>query len=169
MLVPASDEREVLQALLDHRCGSLGIAKPRYQIIKHPRRDPGCFKEPDGIVELFRRTAAHLLILFDHEGSGQEGRPASDLAAEVKQRLEQRGWQARVEVLVIEPELEIWLWSPSPHVARALGWTIGPFRSGPGCANKGYGGRNAQTAPPEGMRGADAAPDPDAAIVSDLR
>lgn len=25
-------------------------------------------------------------------------------------------------MLVVEPELEVWLWGQSPHVARALGW-----------------------------------------------
>ena len=27
------------------------------------------------------------------------------------------------EVLVIDPELEVWVWSDSPHVASSLGWT----------------------------------------------
>jgi hypothetical protein len=32
------------------------------------------------------------------------------------------GWQNRVHVQVIEPELEVWVWSDSPQVDVSLGW-----------------------------------------------
>jgi hypothetical protein len=32
------------------------------------------------------------------------------------------GWEDRSKAIVIDPELENWIWSESPHVADAFGW-----------------------------------------------
>jgi hypothetical protein len=40
----------------------------------------------------------------------------------VRHQLEQSGWAGRAEVVVLAPELEVWVWSDSPHVPRCLGW-----------------------------------------------
>ena len=66
--------------------------------------------------------AAHALVVLDLEGSGAEERPPSEVEADLEQRLADSGWSHRAGVVVIDPELEIWLWSDSPHVAAALGW-----------------------------------------------
>lgn len=60
--------------------------------------------------------------MLDHEGSGQEERPAHKVKEDLKQRLEKSGWQDRAQVLVLTPELETWVWSDSPHVPDVLGW-----------------------------------------------
>jgi len=44
------------------------------------------------------------------------------LESEVEQRLSTAGWGDRAAVVVIEPELEAWVWSDTPHVDEALGW-----------------------------------------------
>lgn len=123
VLVPGKDDRETLDGLLSKRCASLGIRPLRYEILVHPRRDPGCFREGADILSTFLSTAEHALVMFDHEGSGQESRDISEIAADVRQRLRASGWNDRAEVLVLEPELEIWLWTPSPHLDEALGWS----------------------------------------------
>lgn len=33
------------------------------------------------------------------------------------------GWKGNAAAIVIDPELENWVWGHSPHVATALGWT----------------------------------------------
>jgi hypothetical protein len=40
----------------------------------------------------------------------------------VEADLRKAGWDDRAAVVVIDPELENWIWSPSPHVAGCLGW-----------------------------------------------
>ena len=35
---------------------------------------------------------------------------------------ERNGWKDRVEVIVFEPELEIWIWLESINTAKAMGW-----------------------------------------------
>jgi hypothetical protein len=44
------------------------------------------------------------------------------LEADVEQRLATNGWADRARAIVIDPELESWVWSKSPEVDKALGW-----------------------------------------------
>ncbi len=122
VLVPGADERETLDALLARRHESLAIRPLRYRILKHPRRDPGCFHEAPDLLRLYQRTARHALVVLDHEGSGQEGRPVDAVTADLRARLADSGWGQRAEAVVIAPELEIWVWSLSPHLAATFGW-----------------------------------------------
>ena len=32
------------------------------------------------------------------------------------------GWEDRAEVIVLNPEIEVWVFAASPHVERCLGW-----------------------------------------------
>ena len=40
----------------------------------------------------------------------------------VEEQLRRNGWGDRAKVIVIEPELEVWVWSDSPAACRVLGW-----------------------------------------------
>ncbi|HUW81404.1 MAG TPA: hypothetical protein VMZ31_01260 [Phycisphaerae bacterium] len=60
--------------------------------------------------------------MFDRVGSGREGDPVSDLEEQVTRRLSAAGWGNRASAITIDPELEVWVWSDSPHVDRCLGW-----------------------------------------------
>ena len=122
LLVPGKDERETLDAILSRRHLSLGIRRVRYEIFRHPRKDGGVFSEAVEVLRSLQRRAHHALAVFDHEGSGQEDRPANEVEADLRTRLRASGWQDRADVLVIQPELEIWVWSDSPQVDAALGW-----------------------------------------------
>ncbi len=122
VLVPGSDEYEVVDELLSQRWASLEIRHIRYRIVKHPQRDPGCFHGGPQVLQPYQRQTERALIFLDHEGSGQEKRAAEDIAADLRERLRLSGWENRAEVVVIEPELEIWVWSDSPEVDRVLGW-----------------------------------------------
>jgi hypothetical protein len=120
-LAPGKDDEEALAALL-RRPESLGIRRIAHRTLRHHRRDPGCYHEAAEMLQPFQDEAARALVMFDHEGSGQEGHTAADVAEDVRRRLETSGWDRRAEVLVVEPELEAWVWSDSPHVDEGLGW-----------------------------------------------
>ncbi len=122
MLVPGKDERETFDELLSSRRASLGIHEVRCQILVHPRRDPGCFHEAPEILQPYQNRARYSLIVLDYEGSGQEDRTAEEVAADLRRRMENSGWSKRVEVLVLQPELENWVWSESSEVDRTIGW-----------------------------------------------
>ena len=66
---------------------------------------------------------SHGLMIFDHEGCGHENEPVADVESIVRHHLHNSGWGDRAEVVVIEPELEAWVWSDSPHVEEVLGWS----------------------------------------------
>lgn len=122
VLLPGKDERETLDALMSTRRESLGIRPIQYRLVVHPRRDPGCLNEAPEVLSSFVGRADHALVLFDHEGSGREDRDPDALAEELTHRLNLAGWQGRAAVVVLQPELESWVWSPSPAVDEAVGW-----------------------------------------------
>jgi len=120
-LVPGKDDEQTLRGLFE-RTESLRISRPTFRILRHPRRDPGCYSEAEALLQAFQSQASHALVMFDHEGSGQEERAPDEIASGVRERLIRSGWDDRCSVLVIAPELEAWVWSDSPHVDEALGW-----------------------------------------------
>lgn len=121
VLLPGKDEKAMIGGLLG-RAPSLGIRPVRHEVVTHPQHDPGCYRSPEALLRLHQKRAARALVVFDHEGSGQEHRPAAEVEEEVRGRLRRAGWEDRAEVVVLQPELEVWVWSDSPVVDEALGW-----------------------------------------------
>lgn len=60
---------------------------------------------------------------MDREGCGNEGLMREELEQQFEHKLSLSGWKERAAAVVLDPELEIWVWSDSPHVAEVLGWT----------------------------------------------
>ncbi len=121
VLAADKDTRFTVEGLLG-RHQALNIRPLKYEIITHPEHDPGCLTRSDGILKLYHKTHRFALVLFDREGCGKEKTPREDLEQEVEDQLTRVGWSSRAAVLVIDPELEIWVWSDSPHVISELGW-----------------------------------------------
>ena len=61
--------------------------------------------------------------MLDKEGSGRESASTEALELDLRNRLAANGWGNRAEVIVLNPELEIWAFAASPHVHRCLGWS----------------------------------------------
>ncbi len=122
ILVPGKDEEQAISALLSKRQRSLKIRDVTYKILVHHQRDAGCFYGGPDILQAFQQRARYALILLDHEGSGQETMSCETMESDLQSRLIASGWGNRARVIVIEPELEIWIWSDSPWVDKLLGW-----------------------------------------------
>ncbi len=120
-LVPDKDMEFALSGLLP-RHDALGIRPVSCEIIVHWEHDPGCRLHCREMLQAKVRTHAHALVMFDRHGCGGDATPCDVLEREVEGRLAASGWQGRAGVVVIDPELETWVWSQSPHVARVLGW-----------------------------------------------
>lgn len=102
---------------------SLGIRSIKYDIpSNHLQNDPGCLNKSHEFLRSQQRLYKHGLVIFDHDGCGKEKLSREEIEKSVEQRLQQSGWEDRVAAIVIDPELENWVWSASPHVADALGW-----------------------------------------------
>jgi hypothetical protein len=123
VLVADKNTEAAVKTLIEKRHKSLGISQVQADVFIHPRRDPGVFHEAHIFLQPFRGEYCYALVMFDREGCGQENKPAQQAEQEVKQRLEQSGWQGRCEVIALEPELEAWVWSSSHHVPKVLGLT----------------------------------------------
>ena len=121
VLVADKNMEHALRGLLQ-RPQALGIRPIDAEIYVHPRHDPGCLSEAHDFLRPFAGSHRHALVLFDHDGCGRESTAPDDLANQVRQRLEANGWTGRAEAVVLSPELEVWVWSDSPHVAECLGW-----------------------------------------------
>ena len=60
--------------------------------------------------------------MFDREGCGSES-SRQVLETEVETRLAQNGWAGRFAAVVIDPELEAWVWGEYFRVSALLGWS----------------------------------------------
>lgn len=88
----------------------------------HPERDPGCLLRAHDFLRSFTGQFCHALVMFDREGCGQEKESRQDLELLVEGHLSGGGWADRCAAIVLDPELEIWVWSNSPEVDGILGW-----------------------------------------------
>lgn len=123
-LIVLAADRDIEQTMIGllNRPADLGIRPVSWDIYVHPRRDPGCLNEAQDFLRPWSRECQHALLMFDHQGCGHEDRPASAVAGDVRSRLARNGWQDRAEVVVLSPELEVWVWSEQPCVDVCLGW-----------------------------------------------
>jgi len=130
VVVADLDAENTIKTLLVDRQPALGInlafspeRPPNGDLLRWKGRDSGCHKDA---IDLLRRpqcTHRHGLLIFDHHGCGAERKSRVDVERNLEVKLHANGWAVGdVAVIVIEPELEAWVWSSSPRVADLLGW-----------------------------------------------
>jgi hypothetical protein len=124
ILVADRNMEATLKGLLD-RPHNLCCRAIRWKPFVHPHHDPGCFKRGHDFLRPMSKDYDHALILFDREGCGQEDRPLEELEKTVEGHLARSGWEGRARTIVIQPELEAWVWAGSKEVCRCLGWSTG--------------------------------------------
>ena len=120
VVVPDKDTEQALTGLLG-RHESIGVHPIDFIIRVHPQKDPGCYHTGHELAATSRLETRFALVVFDQAWEGAPTTDAVALQREVEARL-QPCWGDRCACVVIEPELEVWVWSDSPHVAEALGW-----------------------------------------------
>jgi hypothetical protein len=91
----------------------------------HQHHDPGCAKEAHAFLRPMQDDYRHALVVFDRMGSGREALSRAEISEEVRGRLAASGWGRRAESVVLDPELEIWVFAASPQVERCIGWPAG--------------------------------------------
>ncbi len=123
LIILAADKNTeyTLRGILS-RPPALNIRELRYDLYVHPENDPGCFWRAQDFLRAFAQRYEHALVILDREGTGQENRSRLELEREIEDRMASAGWGDRGAAVVIDPELEAWVWSDSPHVAAVLGW-----------------------------------------------
>lgn len=124
LVVLAADTQmeETIRGLLS-RPRSLEIRPLSFEVYSHPNKDPGCRREAHQFLRPFHTTFRRGLVLFDYDGCGMSHTSSpEEIEATVEERLARSGWDGRARCLVINPELEVWVWSESREVDRCLGW-----------------------------------------------
>lgn len=125
ILVADIDTGATMRGLLTQRQAALGIRGIEFTISKHPQRDPGCRRRAGSFARAFVNDHNYALVLFDKVGSGDERAERQRIQNAVEGDLRRNGWENRSKAIVIEPELETWVWSTSANVGKVLGWNEG--------------------------------------------
>lgn len=121
VLVADVQQKLTLATLLESRRDALGIRPVRYDIYHHPRRDSGvCHEAANFLSSYLPPQYERVLVVLDRDWEGAPG-SAEELRNDVRGRLLLRGWpEEACEVIVIDPELEVWVWASTPVVAEVL-------------------------------------------------
>ena len=130
VVVADLDAENAISTLLRDRQQSLGIRldfnpdrPPEGDLMRYAKRDSGCYKDAVNLLRTPQRTHNHAMLLFDRHGCGADDKPRTEIEPKIEKQLVANGWPAgTVSVVVIEPELEAWVWATSPWVADVLGW-----------------------------------------------
>ena len=120
VLVPDADIEQCVRGLLT-RTDSLGIAPVEFEVTRHANRDNGCRAQAAQHLQPFLKSYRYGLVVFDRDGCGSR-LSRVQIQQEVELDLTRNGWRDRSKAIVIDPEIEVWVWSESPEVARVLGW-----------------------------------------------
>jgi hypothetical protein len=116
-IVEGKDDAAVLRAVLI-RPRDLGIRSITFHT---EQRASGMIARGPELAREQRREFRYVLCLWDHQGSGQEAKPPSRVQGEVQARLNRNTLKGCSKALVIDPELEVWLWQDLAAIAQVLG------------------------------------------------
>lgn len=84
--------------------------------------DPGLYVRANELLRPLARDYAHAVVIVDEEWEGSPG--PTEIEQKLRAHLDDAGWTAQTSLgLCVRPEADVWLWSDSPHSAKALGWT----------------------------------------------
>ena len=120
VLVADLDIEQAIRGLLS-RPHRIRIGNVTFDVRRHPNRDPGCRTQAAEYLRPFVGRYQRSMVVFDLHGSGSTVSREETQQA-VEHQLGTNGWSKRSKAVVIEPELEAWVWTRSSHVSRALGW-----------------------------------------------
>lgn len=103
---------------------ALGIRAINFDFRTHMGRDGGARTTGAEMLALERRRFAHALLMFDLEGCGADpGQTAEDLESSLDEQLGVT-WGAHAKSIVIDPELDIWLWGADSTLRDLLQWPL---------------------------------------------
>jgi hypothetical protein len=96
-------------------CGPFAF-DPREDVVVASTKDPGVFNAARELLRPYENLHQRSVVILDNAWEGSPG--AEAIRTRVADSLKV-GWDQFV-VIVIDPELEAWVWQDNPHVAEAL-------------------------------------------------
>lgn len=121
VLVPDVDIEGTVECLLK-RSENMGMRPVTFSIGRHPQRDGGCRSDAVERLRAFIRDHRYAIVLFDKQGCGNPRESRELVRDDVELGLSRNGWRDCCRAIVIEPELEAWIWNGSRQVPQILGW-----------------------------------------------
>lgn len=110
--------RELFHRSLD--CGPFSFDEGDDLLRDAGGKDPGVWKNAHEILRSKRLTHQRALIILDNAWEGSPNVAA--IERDISHNMIVSGWPLeRFEVIVIDPELESWIWQDNCHVEVALG------------------------------------------------
>jgi len=104
------------------RPSHLGFSPISSDVRTHQDRDPGVFRQSHEFLRGSVSRYRHAIAICDHHGSGSDA-PREELEKRIEQQLRANGWDDRAAAIVIDPELEIWMWGDWATLARRTDWS----------------------------------------------
>ena len=120
VLVADRDILETITSLLN-RPKSLNIRQISYEIVRHLGRDGGCRSDWDKLIREGLVNHHKAMLIFDLDGCGGSG-SAIEIQEEIETQMSRNNWDDKCRVVVIDPEIEAWVWCGSNEAAEILGW-----------------------------------------------
>ena len=88
-------------------------------------KDAGVWKNAHFLLRGKRTSYEHAVVLLDNAFDGSPG--PEQLERDIRENVQSVGWSADdVEVIVLDPELEIWIWQRNVNVEQAFDYSGPP-------------------------------------------
>lgn len=92
---------------------------PNEDLFSSATLDPGTYTTGEELLRPFQATHRRAVLILDAEWDGSPG--AETIRTDLTARIAKTGWVADAyRVIVIDPELESWIWQRNNKVAKAL-------------------------------------------------
>jgi len=102
-------------------CGNFDFDPYLDIVVASGDNDPGLYTRGHEILRSYQATHRHAVVVLDAEWDGSPGK--EKIINHLTTQIKATGWEAdRFVVIVIDPELENWIWQQSDHVAKGLGF-----------------------------------------------
>ncbi len=122
VLVADKDIEFLLKGVLPRFPKVLNLKQFSFDIVVHPLHDPGCRTGSHDYLRPFASDYDYAMIIFDFEGCGAENYDLQRIEKSIEVKLNENGWSNRNSVVIINPEVENWVWVKSPYLAKAINW-----------------------------------------------
>jgi hypothetical protein len=94
-------------------------------IVAGGNHDPGVWTRAHELLQPYLKLAKRAVVVLDEAWEGSPG--ATKIVADISANLQRYGWtHDRFCIIVIQPELENWIWQDNDHVATTFGFESMP-------------------------------------------
>ena len=101
---------------------SLDIRPITFDFRVHPGRDGGVRTTGPEVIAGEVARFRHAIVIFDLEGSGAGIADSVEVESRLDARLKAQ-WEERAKCIVVDPEVDIWLWGADTALRQLLDWS----------------------------------------------